>query len=207
MSDRFRLAVDTTGGGRLEVAVLNEQGRQTGERFVVNGDEGSKIIPLGPGTFRLELQESGLRHYRVTVQECRAAAAAASDSDTTQITAAAQTTAAQASPITAAEATTSNAAARAGTAGEVTNADAFRCELFLRVSRDGRGALVNQYRGDELMVQRIEQCFSEDVLRDTIPKRLLPDTGGPALLGLAALGLASIVAGASVLGAGLRRRR
>jgi hypothetical protein len=73
--------------------------------------------------------------------------------------------------------------------------------------RDDRGALRHQYQNDELIVQRFEQCISADVLRDTIPKRLLPGTGGLPLLGLAALGLASIVAGASVLGAGIRRGR
>jgi hypothetical protein len=202
--DRFRLAVNTSGGGKLEVAVLNEQAQPTGQRFEVRGD-GSKIIPLGPGTFRLELEEHNLRNYSVTVQECRAAVVA--NTDTTQAITAAQTTA-QAANITGAEATTSDTAANAADAGnDVRDADAFRCEFFLRVVRDDRGALRHQYQDDELIVHRFEQCISADVLTDTIPNRLLPGTGGLPLLGLAALGLASIVAGASVLGAGIRRRR
>jgi hypothetical protein len=199
--DRFRLAVNTSGGGRLEVAVLNKQAQPTGQRFEVRGD-GSKIIPLGPGTFRLQIREkNNVSNYSVTVQECRAAAVA--NTDTTQAITAAQTTA-QAANITGAEATTSDTAANAG---DVRDADAFRCEFFLRVVRDDRGALRHQYHDDELIVQRFEQCISADVLTDTIPNRLLPGTGGLPLIGLAALGLASIVAGASVLGAGIRRGR
>jgi hypothetical protein len=89
----------------------------------------------------------------------------------------------------------------------VRNADAFRCEFFLRSVRDDTGALKNQYRGDEVVVQRFEQCLSADVLASTIPDRNLPFTGGMPLLGLAALGLASMVAGASVLRAVTRRGR
>ena len=80
--------------------------------------------------------------------------------------------------------------------GDVRDADAFRCELFLRVVRDEGGALRHQYRGDELIVHRFEQCVSADVLRDTIPNRLLPNTGGPPILlapWLLALAAAGIV--------------
>jgi uncharacterized repeat protein (TIGR01451 family) len=120
----------------------------------------------------------------------------------------AETTTAEATTsATGAEATTSDTAANAADAGDVRDADAFRCEFFLRVVRDDRGALRHQYHDDELIVQRFEQCISADVLTDTIPNRLLPGTGGLPLIGLAALGLASIVAGASVLGAGIRRGR
>jgi hypothetical protein len=87
----------------------------------------------------------------------------------------------------------------------VRDADAFRCEFFLRAVRDDRGALRDQYVGDELIVQRFEQCLSEDVLADTIPDRKLPFTGGMSLLFLAAIGLAAIVAGVSVLRAVMRR--
>jgi hypothetical protein len=84
-------------------------------------------------------------------------------------------------------------------------ADAFRCDFFLRAVRDDTGALRDQYQGNEPIVQRFEQCLSEDVLADTIPDRKLPFTGGMPLLGLAAIGLAAIVAGSSVLRAVTRR--
>jgi len=58
----------------------------------------------------------------------------------------------------------------------------FRCDFFLHVVRDDKGALKGQYRDDELIVQRFEQCVSEDVLASTIPDRKLPFTGGPPLL-------------------------
>jgi hypothetical protein len=87
------------------------------------------------------------------------------------------------------------------------NSDSFQCVQFLRVVRDDQGALRAQYRDDELIVQRYEQCLSGDVLADTIPNKLLPDTGGVPLLGLAAISLASVIAGASVLRAATRRRR
>ncbi|MCA1688157.1 MAG: hypothetical protein LC714_06120 [Actinobacteria bacterium] len=107
-------------------------------------------------------------------------------------------------------AATADAAAEDGT--DTANRDgSFRCDSFLRVVRDEDGALRHQYRDgdrdDELIVQRFEQCLEADVLRDTIPGRRLPFTGGMPLLGLAALGLASIVAGGTLLGAVTRRRR
>jgi hypothetical protein len=75
----------------------------------------------------------------------------------------------------------------------------------LRVVRDDTGALHDQYRRDEAIVQRFEQCLSENVLADTIPNRALPFTGGMSLLFLGAIGLAAIVAGAAVLRAVMRR--
>jgi uncharacterized repeat protein (TIGR01451 family) len=81
----------------------------------------------------------------------------------------------------------------------------FRCDLFLRVVSDDQGALRDQYRDDDLIVQRFEQCLSEDVLADTIPNRNLPFTGGIPMLFLAAIGLASLFAGASLLRAVMRR--
>jgi hypothetical protein len=86
-------------------------------------------------------------------------------------------------------------------------ADSFRCDFFLRQVSDDRGALLGQYRGNELIVQRFEQCLSGDVLVDTIPNRNLPFTGGMPLLGLAALGLVALIAGAAVLRAVMRRAR
>jgi hypothetical protein len=90
-------------------------------------------------------------------------------------------------------------------AGTVTTHQKIRCESFLRVVRDDRGAVRAQYRDDELIVKRFEQCLSGDVLADTIPNRNLPFTGGMSLLFLAAIGLAAIVAGVSVLRAVMRR--
>jgi hypothetical protein len=69
----------------------------------------------------------------------------------------------------------------ADNADSVRDADAFRCDFFLRAVRDDTGALRGQYRGDELIVQRFEQCLSEDVLADSIPDRKPPFTGGPSL--------------------------
>jgi len=88
---------------------------------------------------------------------------------------------------------TASPAAETTTAARAANADfanrpdsgSFRCDLFLRTVRDENGALRAQYRdgngNDELIVQRFEQCLSEDVLADTIPNRNLPFTGGPLL--------------------------
>jgi LPXTG-motif cell wall-anchored protein len=103
---------------------------------------------------------------------------------------------------------TADAALEDGTANRE---GSFRCDSFLRVVRDENGALRGQYRDgrgdDEQIVQLFEQCLEGDILANTIPNRLLPDTGGAPLLGLAAIGLATLVAGASVLGAVTRRRR
>jgi hypothetical protein len=78
----------------------------------------------------------------------------------------------------------------------------FRCDFFLRTVRDENGALRAQYRDgdrdDELIVQRFEQCLSEEVLADTIPDRNLPFTGGVSLPsggGLILLVAAMILAG------------
>jgi hypothetical protein len=130
------------------------------------------------------------------------AAAAGAQEETTD-----ESTANTADPAATADATAEDGS---GAAGESRDGS-FRCDSFLHVVRDEDGALLRQYRDgdrdDELIVQRFEQCLEADVLRDTIPDRLLPDTGGAPLLGLAALGLASLVAGASVLGAATRRGR
>jgi hypothetical protein len=100
------------------------------------------------------------------------------------------------------EATTAN-----NNASGARGADSFRCEFFLRSVSDDRGVLLDQYRGNELIVQRFEQCLSGDVLVDTIPDRKLPFTGGMPLLGLAAVGLVSLIAGAAALRAVMRRAR
>jgi hypothetical protein len=105
------------------------------------------------------------------------------------------------------EDTTATAEGASGAGEQADDAGFARCDFFLHVVRDEGGGVRDQYRDDELIVRRFEQCLSADVLTGTIPNRRLPGTGGPALLGLAALGLASLVAGASVLRAGTRRRR
>ena len=123
----------------------------------------------------------------------------------------AEETTSTADPAATSEATAEETTADAAAGEDANREGSFRCDSFLRVVRDENGALRWQYRDgdreDELIVQRFEQCLEGDVLRNTIPNRLLPDTGGASLLGLAALGLASMVAGASVLGAVTRRRR
>jgi hypothetical protein len=81
------------------------------------------------------------------------------------------------------------------------SADNFRCVNILRIIRNPTR---HQYNFSS---QRIQQCRSGDVLANTIPRRNLPNTGGPPLLGLAVLGVAALVAGASVFRAGMRRRR
>ena len=122
-----------------------------------------------------------------------------------------ETTTSTTDPAATSEATTEEKTADAAAGDDANREGSFRCDSFLRVVRDENGALRGQYRDgrgdDELIVQRFERCLEGDVLRNTIPNRLLPDTGGASLLGLAALGLASMVAGASVLGAITRRGR
>jgi hypothetical protein len=131
------------------------------------------------------------------------AAAAAAQETTTAETTTAETTTAETTTATAeAQETTT---ADDNNADGVSDADNFRCELFLRVVRDERGALRAQYAEDELIVQRFEQCVSGDVLVDTIPDRKLPFTGGMPLLGLAAIGLVALIAGIAVLRAVMRR--
>jgi hypothetical protein len=80
------------------------------------------------------------------------------------------------------------------------NSDDFRCESFLRAVSDDRGALKAQYRGDQLVEHRFQQCLSGNVLTNTIPNRNLPFTGGPPLfaaglicLWIAALGIVTRV--------------
>ncbi len=123
----------------------------------------------------------------------------------------AEETTSTADPAATSEATAEETAADAAAGEDANREGSFRCDSFLRVVRDENGALRGQYRDgrgdDELIVQRFEQCLEGDVLRNTIPNRLLPDTGGAPLLGLAAIGLASLVAGASVLVAVTRRGR
>lgn len=134
------------------------------------------------------------------------AAVAGAQEETTE-----ETTTSTADPAATSEATAEETTADAAAGDDANREGSFRCDSFLRVVRDENGALRGQYRDgrgdDELIVQRFERCLEGDVLRNTIPNRLLPDTGGASLLGLAALGLASMVAGASVLGAITRRGR
>jgi hypothetical protein len=106
----------------------------------------------------------------------------------------------------AAETTTSDTAANADFANRP-NSENFRCESFLRSFSDNRGALNEQYKGNEDIVRRFEECLSEDVLRNTIPNRNLPFTGGMSLLALAVIGLVALIAGIAVFRAVMRRMR
>jgi hypothetical protein len=202
--DSFRLAFNIQGSGRLDVAVLDENSRVE-DRVEVNGD-GTEIIDLGPGTFRLEIQaDNNVDSYDIDVDDCLGdgvnTAQVNRAQNSTDTTTADTTTADTASPTADANTAASNAnAANANT--NVNRDGSFQCELFLRTIRDGRGAVRTQY---ESIVQRFEQCLSGNVLADTIPNRNLPFTGGMSLLALAAIGLAALVAGAAVLRAVMRR--
>jgi hypothetical protein len=205
--DSFRLTFDIQGSGSLDVAVVDEDGGTVEERVTSSGD-GSEIIDLGPGTFRLEIRERGnVSSYDIDVDDCLGDGVNTAQINTAQnptdTTTADTTTADTASP--AAEDTTLQEAANPNPNTNVNRDGSFRCELFLRTVRDDRGALKAQYKGDQLIVQRFEQCLSGNVLADTIPNRNLPFTGGMSLLALAAIGLASLVAGAAVLRAVMRR--
>jgi hypothetical protein len=208
--ESFRLVFDTGSNSRLTVYVTDENAQRTGESFVVgSGEERQVIVPLGPGTFRLEIiADNGAPSYRIAVEDCLGAN---NINTNQQVTTAQQTTTAQTTAETTADDATAEAEAVFGDLnradGVERTADAFRCEFFLHVVRDDRGRLHPQYADDELIVRRFEQCLSRDVLAQTIPTRRLPGTGGPHLLGLAALALISVVAGASVFRAGTRRRR
>jgi hypothetical protein len=185
--DKFRIAFDTERDGpnpRLEVTVF-EDGQPTGESFVVTGeDSGSEIISLGPGTFQLEIQARNV-DYDIDVDDCLGTSNAQVTTSQNQTTTAQdQTTTAQDQTTTAQDQTideTTAADANLDASANRPDAENFRCELFLRVVRDDRGALRRQYRDDELIVQRFEQCISADVLADTIPDRKLPFTGGPSV--------------------------
>jgi hypothetical protein len=72
--DAFRVRYtteDAAGGGEtLRVNVLDEEGRPTGRSFVASdGEGGSKVFGLGPGVFRLEIHDEGLR-YEIAVEVC-----------------------------------------------------------------------------------------------------------------------------------------
>jgi hypothetical protein len=90
-----------------------------------------------------------------------------------------------------------------GTTGESpqaddTGAETTTGELFLRVVIDERGNVREQYRGDELIVRRIEECREGEVLKGTIVNSKLPDTGGPPpLLALGLLSTGLVAAGAA----------
>jgi hypothetical protein len=205
--DSFRLAFNIQGSGRLDVAVVDEDGGTVEERVTMSGD-GTEIIDLGPGTFRLEIQANNVNSYDIDVDDCLGESvsnAQVTTAQNQQTTTAQRTTAENTNVSQAAENTTLQEAANPNANPNVNRDGSFRCELFLRTVRDDSGALRAQYRGDELIVQRFEQCLSGDVLAGTIPDKNLPFTGGMSLLGLAAIGIAALIAGAAVLRAVLRR--
>jgi hypothetical protein len=178
--DRFRLAFDIQGSGGLDVAVLDEDGRVE-DSFEVSGDD-TEIIDLGPGTFRLEIRErnNNVSSYEVDVDDCLEER----DSNPQDTTNQNQTTTSQNQQTTTSQNTTAEttaADANLNAAANRPDSGSFRCELFLRTVRDDTGALRAQYQGNEQIVQRFEQCLSEDVLAATIPDRNLPFTGGPSL--------------------------
>jgi hypothetical protein len=185
------------------VAVLDENSRVE-DRVEVSGD-GTEIIDLGPGTFRLEIQaDNNVDSYDIDVDDCLGDGVNTAQVNRSQNqTTTAQTTTPDTSTASpAAEDTTLQEAANPNANTNVNRDGSFQCELFLRTIRDGRGAVGAQY---ESVVQRFEQCLSGNVLADTIPNRNLPFTGGMSLLLLAAIGLAALVAGAAVLRAVMRR--
>lgn len=98
------------------------------------------------------------------------------------------------------EDTTATAEDASGAEEQSADAGFARCDFFLHVVRDEAGGVRDQYRDDELIVRRFEQCLSEDVLKDTIVNRKLPDTGGPfSLLMLGSLTIAGFAVGAGIV--------
>jgi hypothetical protein len=187
-------------------------------------DEQTVRTRVNPGTFSFDVDaDDNVTDYRVELVDCRNTEPLNNDGNgginnggsgggTTDgmVTVAQESTTPDTTTTgetTTADTNTVNPVTETTTADNANRDGSFRCEFFLRSVRDDRGALKTQYRGDEVVVQRFEQCLSGDVLANTIPKRNLPFTGGMPLLGLAALGLASLVAGASVLGVVMRRGR
>jgi hypothetical protein len=192
---------------RVDVQILDNDNRDTGDGFeALNGADGAENINEGPGDFRLDIDVQNAR-YDITVFECRDNDSnnnrhnrhnrhnRNNDRNTTNIIdETVDVTRDTTTPRTTPDTNTANAALDTTTADDANlNADfanrpdsgSFRCDLFLRTVRDDQGALRAQYsdgRGDdEEIVQRFEQCLSEDVLADTIPDRNLPFTGGPLL--------------------------
>src|SRR5829696_5186405 len=76
--DHFRIqyTTDPTQGhnpseASVQVDVLHENRRSTGEEFTADrGRDGSKNIPEGPGTFRLDI-EADIAEYDITIDDCR----------------------------------------------------------------------------------------------------------------------------------------
>lgn len=209
-SNRFRLAIQTEQTGansEVTVNVLDEQGKKTGQRITVRGgDDAREIVPLGPGTFRLEIQANNAR-YNIAVQECVADAQAEGEVTKAEETTSEETT----SEETTAEATTSNANAandettdraqvdnvRAGSAAALNCVDILR---FFRAS----GASGAQYQYKDLKLernrdfdvvsdQRLQECLAREVIdRDAVKGAKLADTGGAPLLPIAAFVLVGV---------------
>ncbi len=72
---------------------------------------------------------------------------------------------------------------------------------------NGRDTNDDTAKDERVAAAVIEQYGKDAVIVATIPKKVLPNTGGPPLFGLAILSLALIGVGSSVLRAAIRRDR
>jgi hypothetical protein len=204
----FTISIKNSSGTKVVDDVV-EKADVSSDRFIVN---------RRANNYRLQVTATPANRttFDVTVDDCRGTDGgggghnSANDSFSTSQTDGTETTTDTTATDTTATDTTTSAEAQtaedqslqesSNTGNVDRSGDNFRCVDILRIVR-------NPGRGQYVSSQRFEECLSGDVLANTIPNRRLPGTGGPALLGLAALGLASLVAGASVLRAGMRRRR
>ena len=205
--DKFRVEydVDFTDDDPDNEFTLNIS---NGSKFFTSTSKGDNheefVIDEGPGDFTLKanLKPQGKGTYSITVYDCKNAessnnngggggnndggsSSGTSDTTGTGTTDTTGTSTAQADDTTGTADASADPATADAAAGDGANRDgSFRCESFLHVVRDENGNLRRQYRDgdDEVIVQRFEQCLEADVLANTIPNRLLPDTGGPPLL-------------------------
>jgi hypothetical protein len=214
--DKFRVTYDVTfidpnsTSDKFEVRI--EEGSKTVKKNSTEQDVNNRSFTVneGSGEFKLKTTVDGVETYSLTVEDCRGDDSnnnnnnnnnndGNANNDTTDGTV--NVTQESTTADTTADTTTADtldSLAETTTADNANRDDSFRCEFFLRAVRDDRGALRGQYRDDELIVQRFEQCLSADVLASTIPDRRLPFTGGPSLPfggGLLLLVAAAVLAG------------
>ncbi len=229
--DKFRVVYDVTfddpadSNNEFTLNISNGSKFFTSQSTSNNHEE--FVIDEGPGDFTLKasLRPQNKGTYSITVYDCTKTETSnnnnggggnndggtSTDTGTSTGTDTTGASLAQADTTgtTTAETTTANdtlnSLAETTTADNAngSNSDNFRCESFLHVVRDDNGALRNQYRGNQLVEHRFEQCLSGDVLANTIPNRRLPFTGGPPLP--LAGGLLLLVALAVLAGRIIRR--